>query len=219
VPVVICGAGVIGASIAYFLARRGIRPVVVERTGVACAASGKSGGFLAFDWCDRTPLEFLARRSFVLHATLPEELKAGWGFRRLTTYAGVRGSGRRARAGSGPQWLSEKVVLTDRLGSPDTTAQVHPGEFTAAMMRAAEARGAELRIGAVTRIVSQGNHVEGVEVDGDFLAADAVVFAMGPWSILASQWLSIADGAATTVDLSAFDPGRLGRAPRLTLAT
>lgn len=65
--VLICGGGVIGASIAYFLSRRGAKPIVIERTGLACAASGKSGGFLALDWCDGTPLQSLARRSFTLH--------------------------------------------------------------------------------------------------------------------------------------------------------
>ena len=45
--VVICGGGVIGACTAYFLGLRQVEVVVVERTGVACAASGKSGGFLA----------------------------------------------------------------------------------------------------------------------------------------------------------------------------
>ena len=86
--VVICGGGVIGACLAYFLARRGLKPIVVERAGVACAASGKSGGFLARDWCDGTPLERLARRSFALHASLAEELHDDWGYRRMTTYAG-----------------------------------------------------------------------------------------------------------------------------------
>jgi len=72
--VLICGGGVIGASIAYFLSRRGIRAVVIERTGLACAASGKSGGFLARDWCDGSPLASLARRSFALHAELAATL-------------------------------------------------------------------------------------------------------------------------------------------------
>ena len=68
--IVICGGGVIGASIAYFLSRRGITPIVVERTAIACAASGKAGGFLARHWCDGTPLQPLARHSFDLHAQL-----------------------------------------------------------------------------------------------------------------------------------------------------
>ncbi len=72
--IVIYGGGVIGASIAYFLSCLGARPVVVESTGVACAASGKSGGFLALDWCDDTPLEQLARRSFELHLNRLREL-------------------------------------------------------------------------------------------------------------------------------------------------
>jgi glycine/D-amino acid oxidase-like deaminating enzyme len=88
VRVVICGGGVIGACLAYFLARRGVKPIVVERAGVACAASGKSGGFLARDWCDGTALERLARRSFALHASLAEEISEDWGYRRVTTYAG-----------------------------------------------------------------------------------------------------------------------------------
>src|SRR6476661_6109787 len=68
--VVICGGGVIGACTAYFLARCGVDVTVVERTGIACAASGKAGGFLALDWCAGGPLDPLARRSFTLHAEL-----------------------------------------------------------------------------------------------------------------------------------------------------
>jgi glycine/D-amino acid oxidase-like deaminating enzyme len=68
--VLICGGGVIGASVAWFLAKRGAQPVVIERSGLANAASGKSGGFLALDWCDGTALAPLARRSFALHASL-----------------------------------------------------------------------------------------------------------------------------------------------------
>ncbi len=31
----------------------------------------------------------------------------------------------------------------------------------------------------------------GVDLDGDALEGDAVVIAMGPWSVLAAQWLSL----------------------------
>jgi glycine/D-amino acid oxidase-like deaminating enzyme len=76
--ILIVGGGVIGTSIAYFLSRRGAEPVVIERTGIASAASGKSGGFLALDWCDGTPLQALARRSFALHASLAAEIDGDW---------------------------------------------------------------------------------------------------------------------------------------------
>ncbi len=192
--VVICGGGVIGASIAYFLSCRGVEAIVIERTGLACAASGKSGGFLALDWCDGSPLQALARRSFALHASLPEAIGGDWGYRRLDTYGGFSGAhGAGRRTANAVTWVADGVVVDRRLGSTDTTAQVHPGEFTRAMMRAAQAQGAELRLGRVTGIVcgSGATRVTGVEVDGEVIAGDAVVIAMGPWSMLAASWLPL----------------------------
>jgi glycine/D-amino acid oxidase-like deaminating enzyme len=194
--VLICGAGVIGASIAYFLSRRGVEVVVIERAGVACAASGKSGGFLALDWCDGSPLEPLARRSFALHASLAGEIDGDWGYRRLATYSGfasARYGARAARNGRDMGWLSRHVAVDRRLGSPETTAQVHPGAFTGAMMRAAASQGAALRLGRVTGVIcaKSRERVIGVEVDGEPVAGDAVVIAMGPWSILATRWLKL----------------------------
>ena len=115
----------IGASLAYFLTRRGVAATVFERNGLACAASGKAGGFLALDWCDSTPLEALARRSFALHAQLAEEVDGDWGYRRLTTYSGSVGLGRRSNR-YGIEWLSPGMAVNQRLGSTATTAQVHP---------------------------------------------------------------------------------------------
>jgi glycine/D-amino acid oxidase-like deaminating enzyme len=187
--VVICGGGVIGTSIAYFLGLRGLAATVVEGKGIACAASGKSGGFLARDWCDGTPLEELVHRSFDLHAELAVRLDDDWGYRRLTTYGGF--APLRHRGAYAVDWLSERVAVGRRLGSPDTTAQVHPARFTQAMMQAAGAQGASLRIGQVAGLATGGGAVTGVIVDGETIAADAVVIAMGPWSILASAWLSL----------------------------
>ncbi len=190
--VVICGGGAIGCSIAYFLSRRGARVTVVERTGVANAASGKSGGFLALDWCDGGPLQKLARRSFALHAELTESLggEAAWNYRRMTTYAGLAGYSLGAEDNP-VAWVSETVAISQRLGSPETTAQVHPGAFTRAMMQAAGANGATLVAGAVTGLAESRGRVSGVVVDGTTIAADAVVIALGPWSILAAEWLPL----------------------------
>jgi glycine/D-amino acid oxidase-like deaminating enzyme len=197
--VVICGGGVIGATLAYFLSRRGADVIVVERTGLGCAASGKAGGFLALDWSVGSPLDGLARRSFELHARLAEDLDSDWGYRGLSTYSGVATAGNGASRGRNADldWLSDGVVIEGRLGTPDTTAQVHPARFTAAMMRAADQHGAELRLGEVTGIVrgTDGSTVTGVDVDTDggaeVIDADAVVIAMGPWSMVAAGWLPL----------------------------
>ena len=52
-----------------------------------------------------------------------------WGYRRLDTYGGHAGA--RARRGRALAWLADDFVVTQCLGSTETTAQVHPGRFTA----------------------------------------------------------------------------------------
>jgi len=183
--VIVCGAGVVGASVAYFLARRGVAVTVVERTGVACAASGKSGGFLALDWCDNTPVEELARASFALHATLAHEIATDYGYRRMDTFMlvarekGAVAGGHRVPA---PRWIDGPAIVAGTIGTPETTAQVHPARFTTALLDAATGRGVVLRPGVVEAVVSHASAVRGVTVDGQTLEADAVVLAMGPWT-------------------------------------
>jgi len=191
--IVICGGGAIGVAIAYFASRRGARAIVVERHAVGGAASGKSGGFLALDWCRGSALDRLARRSFQLHAALAEALGNPWGYRRLTTYAGTAAENAAARGASSRPWLSPRVAITGQLGTPQTTALVEPRAFTAGLMAAAEAQGATLIHGTVAALVrGTDGAVGGVVLDsGETIAGDAVVIAMGPWSILASLWLPL----------------------------
>ena len=192
--VVICGGGVIGSCTAYFLARRGVDVTVVERTGIACAASGKAGGFLALDWCAGSPLDRLARRSFALHAELASEIADDLGYQRTNAYSGFMIRDRHARRhAQALDWLSNDVVISQRIGTPDTTAIVNPRKFTTAMMKAAQEHGAQVHLGQVTGVVRGCNEsiVKGIEVGGSVIAADATVIAMGPWSSLASEWLPL----------------------------
>ena len=191
--IVICGGGAIGVAIAYFASRRGARPIIIERHAIAGAASGKSGGFLALDWCRGSLLDQLARRSFELHAGLAAELGDRWGYRRLTTYGGYTVESDTAGNPGGRPWLTGRVTITGRLGSPETTALIEPRAFTTDLMRAAQAHGAELRHGTVVDLVRRpGGAVGGVVLASrEIVEGDAVVIAMGPWSILATRWLPL----------------------------
>ena len=210
--VVICGGGVIGTCTAYFLTRRGIDVLVVEGTEVAAAASGKAGGFLALDWCTGTPLDALARRSFELHANLAGEIGSDWAYQRMTAYSGAivpDGDHRRNRP-AGLDWLSNGVMIAGLLGTPDTTAIVHPHKFTTAVMSAAQRNGARLRPGRVTGIRRSDNGMaaRGVEVDGRVVEADAVVIAMGPWSLLAATWMALPAVFGQRSPSIVYDTGR-----------
>ncbi len=194
--VVVCGGGVIGACCAYFLTLRGVNVSVIERTGIASAASGKSGGFLALDWNDNSPLEALARRSFRLHEQLANDSGRDWGFRHMETLSVAASTTRDiSRHGRGPlpDWISPGAALQGRLGTLQTTAQVHPALFTNGIMKLAQEAGARVITGCVDGLglSSDNNVINSVHVDGKKHDADAVVIAMGPWSALAAQWLPL----------------------------
>jgi glycine/D-amino acid oxidase-like deaminating enzyme len=193
--VVICGGGVIGASIAYFLSLRQVETIIVERVDVACAASGKSGGFLALDWCDGSPLGPLARRSFELHADLAARFEGAWGYRRLDTLSVLASAGRQSGTqyrSQLPAWIGGSAALHGTLGTSATTAQVHPGLFTKALVSAAVDQGARVHIGCVTGIVRDNDsRAAGVLVDDEAIKADAILITMGPWSVMACRWLPL----------------------------
>eukprot|EP01036_Dinobryon_divergens_P046523 gene46523-62226_t len=102
--VIILGGGIHGASLAYHLTKRGIRPTIIERTIVAAAASGKAGGFLAREW-GSGPTVPLHEISFDMHATLAKEL----GIESYRPVKTIQVSG--ARKGNGiASWLDGKAT-------------------------------------------------------------------------------------------------------------
>jgi glycine/D-amino acid oxidase-like deaminating enzyme len=164
--VVIAGAGLHGAATAYYLTKRGVKPIIVERHSVAAAASGKGGGFLARDW-GSGPTVALHRKSFALHEELAKELG-------IASYRKI------------PEYMERE----DGGG-----AQVAPLELCTKLVEAAVAGGAELRIGTVEGVETEadgdGRTLTGVRVDGAVLPADKLVVTMGPWSALAADWFGM----------------------------
>lgn len=199
--VVIAGAGVIGLSTSYYLAKNfGIRTTVVDPTGtVAPAASGKAGGFLAEDWNDWSPVGPLARRSFTLHQELADTLGADEiQYRRLTCAAisvnpamAARPTGKKL---DGVEWAQDEeggsVLGIRSLGDESTIAQVHPKRLCENLWKVASTPkdqggvGSKLLKGRVVSPVYDNGTLVGAKLDdGSTIDADAVLFACGPWHI------------------------------------
>ena len=186
-----------GASVAWFLSRRGAAPVIVERARPGVAASGRAAGFLALDWSDGTPLGPLMRASFALHREIAEELGAErLGYRPMEavmTAAADEGSVERYRKLDEPAWLDGNVAVHEVIGDPSTVAQVNPLAFTRGLIDDAVARGATLVTGVVDGLAQDAasGAVTGVTVDGVARPADVVVLALGPWTSQAQRWLAL----------------------------
>ena len=80
--VVVIGGGVIGTAAAYYLARAGMRVVLVERRGIGQEASGANVGLVtlfsghSLDEPDPGPVYELTRLSAEAYAALPDETGA-----------------------------------------------------------------------------------------------------------------------------------------------
>lgn len=218
VTVAVIGGGIMGASVAYYLndlaPHRSTDVTVFEAVSVACAASGKAGGFLASDWCS-TPVDSLARHSFELHKDLAEKMQ---GQHREIEYRPVEAYSislatcdtRALGCKDGPvsnlsklSWLdaklqpsaSEKASPPTLIGTRSSCAQVNPKLLTQALM---ECAGATVRIGKVTDVKKSDNsshsskpwvvHFRGNNEEDTTFDADVVVLCMGPWTTDACGW-------------------------------
>lgn len=199
--VAVVGGGVIGSSIAYHLARAGVRTTLIERREIACAASGASAGGVRQQGRDPRELP-LAMRASTRWATLEEELGADVHYRRgghLTLAETEAERDTLAAAVATQRAAGLDLVLLDgddlRAVAPAVAPQViagsysredghaNPGLTTRAFADAAARHGATLLTGtSVTGLATNGGRVVGVETERGTIAADAIVLAAGAWS-------------------------------------
>lgn len=199
--VVVVGGGVVGCSCALYLARAaaGQRQVVLlEGETIACAASGKAGGYLAKYQTDNAPIQALMEQSYDLHTHLAAELDgpSRYGYREVSALSIHFGAGTGHRQPSEhddprplerPGWLAPEVdaVRCPRT-SQGTTAQCHPQEFSEALAAAAAAAGAtvlERDAGRVVSIDATGGAVTAVTTaDGTVHSCAELVLCAGPWT-------------------------------------
>ena len=196
-PIIIVGAGVVGASIASHLAREDRPVIVLERDEPGSGATGDSFAWVgiaknpAEAYAD--PLKEIGAEEFgrlELDLTEPIGLRrAGaitWEDTVVQTRAFVaahRARGHAVELLSGAEALDREPALRwapEAVAFAPADGGVDPVALTRALLRDAEAHCAELRIGDPVRsLVTEDGRVVGVETDAGELRGSTVVLAAG----------------------------------------
>jgi len=210
--VVIIGAGVIGCSTAYHLAKAGVTDVlVVEMDQVGAGSSGQSASMLSLQFCTSELSARMAQYSYDRYMAFEEEIGVPIDFKR-TGWVSL------ATKESAEQLLevarmSRCLGITTETLTPEEIKHRYPeintddiavgtwgpddGSFDPHMimwgfMRRAREMGVTLRQGVrATGVRVQKGRVAGVQTDDGFVATDVVVNAGGPWAAEIGRWVDV----------------------------
>lgn len=196
-PILVVGAGVVGASIAYHLARAGHAVLVLEQGQAAGGVTRSS-----FAWVgvakSMAPAYFEGLRADAARefARLERELRTPFGLRRggAITWEPSEAATRlfveeHRLLGHGVELLERAEVLSREPGLRDapevaalspTDAGLDPVAFTRALLDEAHAHGARVRYGvAASSLLVEGDRVLGVQTLGGPVLGSTVVLAAG----------------------------------------
>lgn len=199
--VIIIGGGAHGASLAFHLAQRGLKPVVLERSFLASGATGRSSGLVRMHY-DFEPESRLAWESFRYFYDWRGIVGGDCGFRRTGFLQIVQ-----------PEFtghLKANILMHQKIGIPSLliTAEdvrrlapgfrtddfeyaafepesgyADPSSTASSFMEAARQKGARLvQDCLVTGIKTKGGKVTGVETSRGEYSAPVVVNAAGAWA-------------------------------------
>jgi sarcosine oxidase, subunit beta len=206
--VVIIGGGIMGASLAFALAARGQRDVLVlERRTVASGASGKTGALLRQHYSNR-PEATLVHRSHQVFRHWGDIVGGDCGYVECGLIVTVATTGpddpNIARLHANVALQNEVGIKAVVLGPAelrelqpfacfdDIVAAAYEPESgyvdgiaaTRSMLDAALARGARLREGVTVQAIrTAGGRVTGLATSAGDIEADVVVCTTGPWSV------------------------------------
>ena len=210
--VVIIGAGVIGCSTAYHLAKLGITDIaVLEMDQVGAGTSSKSASMLSLQFGHDPLLARMAQYSYQRYMDFEAELgtpidfrKTGW----ISIASGPKADELRQHA----EMLNSLQIRTEIL-SPDEVKRLYPelntddidvgiygpddGPFDPHMimwgyMKRATEKGAKLYQGETARgLRIENGRVVGVETDNGLVTSQTVVNAAGPWAREVAGWAGV----------------------------
>jgi glycine oxidase len=207
--VVVVGAGLQGASVAFGLARAGRSVVVLERSVPGAEASSAAGGILSpgVEAAEPGPFYALCRASLARYPSWVAEVEAASGMavalRSLGTLeVALDDEHARVLAARAERLLGHglPVQVLDGAGaralepglSPEARGalffadegSVDPRALARAVAVAAQRAGARFVTGQVRRVVTEGGRAIGVDHESGRIEAGAVVLAAGSWSLL-----------------------------------
>ena len=205
--VVIVGGGIIGCAIAFFLAKAGVHPLVMERGQVGGeASSGAAGMLTAQTHTDEAgPLFDLKLASRALYEGLASELLDRTGldieYRRIGHVAPALTDEENETVGRRVEWQREHGLAAEWLDAREARAlepglaldvrgagwfpQDHHVNNTAVTQAFASAT---MRLGGQVRtdcaaldLVGEGERVTGVKTANEILSAGTVILCAGAW--------------------------------------
>lgn len=211
--VVVIGAGVVGCSVAYYLAREGVSVTLLEREAIGSGASAHATGSLSLLGAEFSPgASFqMARASYAEFPQLVTELEAATGMAllyqrrpslRLALDDEEAGLIKSLMVWQQPhvkmRWIDEREVrsIEPRLSHniigavyEDESAQLDSYRLNLALARGAELKGASILYREVTGLVADGPAISGVKTASGDIPCGAVVVAAGAWSRAFTSWL------------------------------
>jgi sarcosine oxidase subunit beta len=231
--IIVIGAGVQGASLAFHLARRGSRPLVVERGAVAAGATGRSSGLVRMHY-DLMSDARLALASLPWFEAWDELVGAGACGFTVTGFVQLVGPEKADRLRANVADLRRVGVVTEvvdaqRIRDLIPALDVADGELgawepgsgyadptatAAGFLRGAMNAGARLIQGAeVTAIPTDGGRVAGVDTTKGAFRAPIVIIAAGGWA----RRVAALAGVALPISVWRHDVAYLGEAPRIAI--
>ena len=211
--VVVIGAGVVGCSVAYYLAREGVNVTLLEREAIGSGASAHATGSLSLLGAEFSPgASFqMARASYAEFPQLVTELEAATGMdllyqRRPSLRLALDDEEadliKSLMAWQQPHvkmhWIDDREVRSiEPRFSPsiigavyeDESAQLDSYRLNLALARGAELKGADILYREVTGLVASGPAISGVKTASGDIPCGAVVVAAGTWSRAFTTWL------------------------------
>ncbi len=211
--VVVIGAGVVGCSVAYYLAREGVNVTLLEREAIGSGASAHATGSLSLLGAEFSPgASFqIAQASYSEFQQIVPELESATGMdllyqRRPSLRLAlddeeadlIKGLMVWQQPHVNMRWIDAREVrsIEPRLSSSiigavyeDESAQLDSYRLNLALGRGAELKGANILHREVTGLVTNGSTISGVKTASEDIHCGTVVVAAGTWSRAFTPWL------------------------------